>query len=114
MSSSQGDNRLTAQARAITRHVQAIRTSALTISRSLRQLDRPLRQLLEAGASRARTDHRARPTLSPRRRAALKLQGQYIGHIRLLKPRQKAQVRAARASKGVASAIALAKRLSRG
>ena len=104
---------MTAQGRAITRHVQAIRTSALAISRALRQLDRPLRDLLNAGATPARTNHRARPKISPRRRTALKLQGRYIGHIRLLKPRQKAQVRAVRGSKGVMAAIALAKRLSK-
>ncbi len=109
----QGVNRLTVQGRAITRHVQAIRTSARAISRALRQLDRPLRDLINAGATGARTNHRATPKISPRRRAALKLQGRYIGHIRVLKPRQKAQVRSVRASKGVKAAIALAKRLSR-
>ncbi len=104
---------MTTQERAITRHVQAIRTSTLAISRALRQLDRPLRDLLNGGATGARTNHRARPKLSPRRRAALKLHGRYIGHMRLLKPRQKARVRAIRASKGVGPAIALARKLSR-
>ena len=104
---------MTIQRRAVARHVQTIRTSAHAISKALRQLNRPLRELLKAGAIPKRQDHRPRPKLSPRRRAALKLQGRYIGYIRLLKPRQKAQVRALRESKGVGAAIALAKKLSR-
>jgi hypothetical protein len=78
------------------------------------QLDKPLRRLLEANATQVGADHRPGRKLSPRRRAALKQQGRYIGHIRLLKPSQKAQVRALRASDGVGAAIALAKRLSKG
>jgi hypothetical protein len=50
--------------------------------------------------------------LSPARRSALKLQGQYMGRLRSLKPRQKARVKALRAAKGVRPAIAFAKRLS--
>jgi hypothetical protein len=50
--------------------------------------------------------------LSPKRRAALKLQGQYMGYIRNLKPRQKARVKALKAKKGYRPAIALAKRLA--
>ena len=37
-------------------------------------------------------------------RAALVLQGQYIGHLRNLRPRQKAQVKALREAKGMAAA----------
>jgi DNA-binding transcriptional regulator YiaG len=51
-------------------------------------------------------------TLSPQRRAALKLQGQYMGHLRVLKARQKAQVETLKAAKGFPAAIALAKRLA--
>ncbi len=104
---------MTIQGRAVAQHIQAIRTSALAISKALRQLDRPLRDLLHAAATPVRTSHRTKPKLSPRRRAALKLQGRYIGYVRLLKPRQKARVRALRARKGVRPAIALARKLSR-
>ncbi len=104
---------MTTQLRAVARHVQAIRTSALAISKALRHLDRPLKELLQGDATPTRTSRRATPKLSPRRRAALKLQGRYIGYVRLLKPRQKARVKAFRASKGVGPAIALAKKLSR-
>jgi len=46
--------------------------------------------------------------------AALKLQGQYIGYIRTLPPRQKQRVQAVRAEKGVRAAIAQAKKLAKG
>lgn len=50
--------------------------------------------------------------ITPARRAALKLQGQYMGYMRNLKPRQKAQVKNIKAAKGIRAAIATAKRLS--
>jgi hypothetical protein len=50
--------------------------------------------------------------LSPARRAALELQGQYMGCLRNLKPRQKAQVKALRARKSIRAAISEAKRLA--
>src|SRR5437868_5707200 len=39
-------------------------------------------------------------TLSPARRAALKLQGQYMGHVRGLGPLQKRRVKALKEAKG--------------
>lgn len=52
--------------------------------------------------------------LTPQRRAALKLQGQYMGYLRGLKPRQKARVKALAASKGVRAAVSLARELAKG
>ena len=52
--------------------------------------------------------------LSPARRAALKLQGQYMGYMRGLKPAQKKSVKALAAAKGVSAAVNLARRLARG
>lgn len=43
----------------------------------------------------------------------LKLQGQYMGFLRGLRPRQKTQVKALKSSKGFRAAIALAKRLAK-
>lgn len=57
---------------------------------------------------------RRRLRLSPQRRAALKLQGQYMGYLRGLKPRQKARVKALAASKGVRAAVSLARELAKG
>lgn len=50
--------------------------------------------------------------ISAARRAALKLQGQYMGALRSLQPRQKAQVKKVREAKGLGPAIKLAKRLA--
>jgi len=56
---------------------------------------------------------RRRSGLSTKARASLKLRGRYMGYMRHLKPRQKAQVRKVRESKGVRPAIARAKALGR-
>ncbi len=57
---------------------------------------------------------RRKPRLSPQRRTALKLQGLYMAYLKKLKPRQQAQVKALRAKKGFAAAIAMAKRMAKG
>ena len=50
--------------------------------------------------------------LTPARRAALKLQGQYMGYMRNLKPREKTRIKEIRAAKGIRAAISAARRLS--
>jgi hypothetical protein len=55
---------------------------------------------------------RRRPTLSPKHRAALKLQGKYMGTMRGLKPAQRAAVKRVRAEKGIKAAINVAARLA--
>ncbi len=57
---------------------------------------------------------RRKLNLSPARRAALKLQGQYMGYMRGLQPAQKKRVKALAASKGVSAAVGLARKLARG
>jgi len=54
---------------------------------------------------------RRRMNLSPQRRAALKLQGAYVGLTKQLSDRQKAAVKALRLKKGFKPAIAFAQRL---
>jgi hypothetical protein len=76
------------------------------IERALKRLGSMLRD--GGGAVRGRR----RLKLSPKRRAQLKLHGRYLGHMRQLKPRQKARVRAVKQRKGYHAAIALAKRLA--
>ena len=93
-----------------------------TVQQSLSALDGALRRLASAigtekatGPAPARTStrKRSRPKLklSASRRAALELQGRYMGYLRNLKPKQKIQVKELRAKKGSHAAIALAKRL---
>lgn len=50
--------------------------------------------------------------LSPERKAALKVQGQYMGYLRGLKPRQKTQVKALAARRGMKAAVVLARKLA--
>jgi hypothetical protein len=101
------------QQRSVSREIEAIRGSLQTITSSLARLAPLLEELASATpAGTARTaGTRQRPKLSPERRAALKLQGQYMGYLRNLRPRQKSQVKALRESRGIQPAIALARRL---
>lgn len=97
----------------------AIGREVVVLQRTLRALDRSLGRigpLLEAevGDRGAATPVRVRrrPLLAPTQRAALKLQGRYMGYMRQLRPQYKAKVRKAREMKGVRVAIATARQLS--
>ena len=93
----------------LARELQSVRVA-------FRQLDRSFARFVTAlaagqGASAAPVVRR-KLKLSPARKAALKLQGQYVGHMRGLAPAQKAKVKRVREAKGIRAAIAAAKRLS--
>ena len=93
----------------------SIAANIRTIQRSLRTLDHALRRLAVSVASAPKNGAapaRKKLKLSPARRAALKLQGQYMGFLRNLNAKQKAQVKALKAAKGIRPAIAQAKRLA--
>ena len=95
--------------RSINAEVQSIRRSLSSIGRALARLGPALEAAARGPkAAKARTIKRR---LSPERRAALVLQGRYIGHIRMLPPRQQQRVRALRMEKGVRAAIGFAKSL---
>jgi len=93
------------------RDIRAIRRSLSSIALAV-QRRAPLLQAAAAGGPANPPPRGRRLRLSADRRAALKLQGQYMGHRRGLKPRQKARVKALRAAKGVRPAIAFARRLA--
>jgi len=57
---------------------------------------------------------RARPVLSAKARASLVLQGRYMGFMRQLKPKHKAQVRKIKEASGVRAAIVRARTLVHG
>jgi hypothetical protein len=95
----------------ITKQIRMIRSSLTAIDRSLGRLV-ALTNGAGRGASWERGPQKRKLKLSPKRRAALKLQGSYIGYLRNLQPRQKAQVKALRAEKGFRAAITFAKRLA--
>jgi len=64
------------------------------------------------GRAKRAVSRRAGP-ISPKRRAAMRVQGRYMGAIRTLSTAQRAQVKKLRAAKGAEAAIALAKKLAR-
>ncbi len=101
------------------RHLKTIAKEISTLRRSIPALDRSLRRLaFMLGQLDGRIERRRRPRVGSRRplstkaRASLKLQGRYMGHMRQLNPRQKAQVRKIRETKGVRVAITWAKKLA--
>ena len=87
-----------------------------TIRRSLRAIERALRRLTPALKAARTSTNGSRPkrspmTITPARRAQMRLQGAYIGSLKRLKPRDKTRVQKIRAVKGVRQAIAEARRL---
>jgi hypothetical protein len=96
--------------RSISREIGSIRRSLSSVGAALGRLA-PLLERVARDRAAGAAPTRAPLRLSPERRRALKLQGQYIGHLRNLRPRQKAQVKALREAKGMAAAIALARKL---
>jgi hypothetical protein len=95
---------------------RSIRKRLSAVRRSLRAVDRALALLAAVIRTRrpepAATTTRRRSKLSPKAHAALKLQGQYMGYMRQLKPAQKAIVRAVRAKSGTKPAIRKAQELA--
>jgi hypothetical protein len=86
-----------------------------TVRRSLASVADAIERLAVAASAAEPESPRGRKLkLSPARRAALKLQGQYMGYLRNLAPKRKARVKSARTTKGIRAAIALARRLSKG
>src|SRR5215510_8449900 len=88
-----------------------------TLRRSLRAVDSSLRRLapkLEAagnGHANGKVAPARKLTLSPKRRAQLKLQGQYLGYMKQLRGKQWAEVKSLRLKKGFRTAIARARKL---
>jgi hypothetical protein len=66
----------------------------------------------KANTNGAEPARRRKMNLSPKQRAALKLQGKYMGTMRGLKPGQRAAVKKLRAEKGIEAAIRAAERYS--
>jgi hypothetical protein len=97
----------------VKREIALIRRSLTSMEKAFGRLAPLLQQGNGTRPQDGSAGGRRKPRLSPARRAALKQQGQYLGRLRGLKPRQRAQVKAMREKRGVRSAIALAKRLAR-
>jgi hypothetical protein len=93
----------------LSHEIRAIRMALQQLQRSL---DRLVPALSASGAWGVPAPRR-KLKLTPARRAALKLQGQYMGYMRGLGPTQKNKVKRIRDAQGIRAAIAAAKRLSR-
>jgi hypothetical protein len=98
-----------ARSDAVSKELRAIRVALRQV---LKSLDR-LGPALAAGRATPSAKPRRKLRLTPARRAALKLQGQYMGYMRMLAPAQKTRVKKVRATKGIRAAIAAAKRLGK-
>jgi hypothetical protein len=92
-----------------------------TIAASMKRIEKALDRLMAAqaphraeAAAGTKGGHAGRRTLrlSPTRRAALKLQGQYMGYMRGLPPAQKRRVKALRITKGMGAAVLFARKLA--
>jgi len=92
-----------------------------TVKRELRSIQSALKGLQRSfdklvpllAAADAKSRPEKRPiTITPARRAQLKLQGQYMGHMRGLKPTQKKKIKRIKETKGIRAAIAAAKRVA--
>ena len=99
------------------RHLPLIGREIRILSRKLIELERGLRRLAPMLSSTvstngARKDNRHSRRLSAKARASMVLQGRYMGYMRQLKPRQKAQVRKVREATGVRSAISTARQMT--
>jgi hypothetical protein len=97
----------------IAREILSARDALSAFDRSLRRLA----PMLSAAASlktASSGNGRSRPVLSAKARASLVLQGRYMGFMRQLKPKQKAQVRRIKEASGVKAAIVKARSLVHG
>lgn len=96
--------------RAIERAFADLESTLKRLSTRVQQLDRATARGVGGGG--AQRGARRPVTLTPQRRAQLKLQGAYMGFMRQLKPAQKARVKALKAKRGYQAAIRLAKSLA--
>ena len=90
----------------------SINKQIAAIRRSMKTLEQNLLRLQSLVPSDTKNVNSRPRHLSAKGRASLVLQGRYMGYMRQLKPRQKAQVRKIRQTKGVKAAIARARHLS--
>ena len=100
------------QGHQVVRNIRVLRQQLSTFDRSLRRLASLLGQLDGRIERRRKPRAGTRRALSPKARASLVLQGRYMGYMRQLKPKQKAQVRKVREAKGVRVAITRARHLA--
>jgi hypothetical protein len=87
---------------------RALKAAAKALERASRLLGKSA-----LGGSRGPASAASPRKLSRKARAALQLQGRYLGFVRQLPPRQRALIRVLREKKGVHAAINRARQLAR-
>lgn len=100
-----------AAARRISTHVSALVRDINTLMRGLQNAAQQAAK--KSSASAAGNAPRRRRALTPKDRARLKLQGEYLGLMRHLPKTHHARVKAVRAKRGYPPAIKLARQLMR-
>ena len=99
------------------RLVRALRASLVALETGVGRVgsflkDRSLPRLRKARTTKRRLVQRKAKRVSPKRRRAMRQQGQYLGAVRQLRPADRAKVKKVRAEKGFVAAIAEARRLT--
>jgi hypothetical protein len=82
------------------------------LEQSLARLAAQVRDISRNNVAKSAGKPRRKLKLMPARLKALRLHGRYLGYIRQLKAKAKAEVRALRAKKGVEAAIKRARKLA--
>ena len=97
---------------ALAREIRTIRSSFRQLANSFTRIAPFLTSVPDVGGVTKNASARRKPRLSAQQRAALKLQGKYMGTMRGLKPAQRVKVKKIRAAKGIKAAIAIATKLA--
>jgi hypothetical protein len=95
--------------------LRAIERAFAEIERSVHELSARIVQTARQAARQSKrvpTRRQARP-VTAKRRAQRKIHGSYIGHLRHLKPAQKARVKAVKEKRGYEAAIRVARTLAK-
>lgn len=102
------------QSTVIAKELQAIRMSFSKIARSFGRISPLLATptIVPVSTGGIEQPVRKRPKLTPRQRAALKLQGKYMGTMRGLKPTQRSIIKRIRVEKGIRAAIVEARKMA--
>ena len=96
----------------IARELASARRSLRALEQSLARLAAQAHLINRSNSAPPIGKTRRKLKLLPARLKALRLHGRYLGYMRQLKPRAKAEVRALRAKKGVKAAIKRARKLA--
>jgi len=96
---------------ALSRELRSIRTQFRRLPRSFARIAPVLGNGRVSAATKTDGTPLRKPRLTAKQRAALKLQGQYMGTMRALKPAERAKVKRVRAEKGIRAAIVEARRM---